>query len=86
MHYGKAAGTFEASRIQGPDRSSSASNRPRSIGLHRAYPWHLSQVAAALAIVVLLGASYAIVKINGFNWRWQKMDLNFHCSGLWSAP
>jgi len=28
------------------------------------------------------GASYAIVKINGFNWRWQKMGPEFHCSGL----
>ncbi len=30
------------------------------------------QAAAALAVIVLAGASYAVVKINGFNWRWQK--------------
>ena len=28
--------------------------------------------AAALAVLVLAGASYAVVKINGFNWFWQK--------------
>jgi putative oxidoreductase len=30
------------------------------------------QFAAALAVVVLIGAAYAVIKINGFNWRWQK--------------
>jgi putative oxidoreductase len=30
------------------------------------------RVAAALAVVVLLGAAYSVVKINGWNWRWQK--------------
>jgi putative oxidoreductase len=30
------------------------------------------RVAACLAVTVLLGASYAVLKINGFNWRWQK--------------
>lgn len=33
--------------------------------------------AAALAVVVLAGASYAVVKINGFNWRWQKQGPEF---------
>lgn len=28
--------------------------------------------AAGLAVVVLMGASYAVFRINGFNWRWQK--------------
>ncbi|WP_137817689.1 DoxX family protein [Pseudomonas sp. 2FG] len=30
------------------------------------------KLAAALAVVVLMGASYAVLRINGFNWRWQK--------------
>lgn len=30
------------------------------------------KVAAGLAAGVLVGASYAVLKINGFNWRWQK--------------
>jgi putative oxidoreductase len=30
------------------------------------------RLAAALAGAVLAGASYAVLKINGFNWRWQK--------------
>lgn len=77
MHYTKAAGTFEAAGL-----------RPglffvgftiflealAGIGLvFGIYP----KIAAALAMVVLLGASYAIVKINGFNWRWQKMGPEF---------
>jgi putative oxidoreductase len=36
------------------------------------------QVAAtALAVLVLAGASYAVIKINGFNWRWQKQGPEF---------
>jgi len=31
-----------------------------------------ARIAAAMAVVVLMGASIAVVKINGFNWRWQK--------------
>ena len=30
------------------------------------------RAAAALAVAVLAGASYAVLRINGFNWRWQK--------------
>ena len=30
------------------------------------------KIAAALAVLVLAGASYAVIRINGFNWRWQK--------------
>jgi putative oxidoreductase len=30
------------------------------------------RLAAALAVAVLAGASYAVLKINGLNWRWQK--------------
>jgi putative oxidoreductase len=29
------------------------------------------KAAAACGVVVLLGAAYAVVRINGFNWRWQ---------------
>jgi putative oxidoreductase len=30
------------------------------------------EMAAALAVLVLAGAGYAVVRINGWNWRWQK--------------
>lgn len=30
------------------------------------------RLAAALAVGVLAGAGYAVVRINGWNWRWQK--------------
>lgn len=33
--------------------------------------------AAALAVVVLLGASYAMVKLHGWHWRWQKLGPEF---------
>ena len=42
-----------------------------------------ARAAAALAVVVLLGAAYAVVKINGCNWRWQKQGPEFLL--LWAA-
>lgn len=30
------------------------------------------RIAAALAVVVLLGASYAVLRMHGWNWRWNK--------------
>lgn len=35
------------------------------------------KIAAALAVFVLAGAGYAVVKINGWNWRWQKQGPEF---------
>jgi putative oxidoreductase len=43
----------------------------------------LPKVAAACAVVVLLGAGYAVVKINGANWRWQKQGPEYMV--FWSA-
>lgn len=31
------------------------------------------RIAAACAVAVLLGAAYAVVRMNGFKWRWQLM-------------
>jgi putative oxidoreductase len=77
MHYGKAAGTFEAAGFR-PGLFfvglTIVMEAAACIGLVLGiYP----QVAAGLAIAVLLGASYAVVKINGINWRWQKMGPEF---------
>jgi putative oxidoreductase len=41
------------------------------------------KIAAALAVVVLGGAAYAVVKINGFNWRWQKQGPEYMI--FWAA-
>ncbi|WP_394888588.1 DoxX family protein [Mesorhizobium sp. AaZ16] len=41
------------------------------------------RLAAALAVWVLLGASYAVIKINGWNWRWQKQGPEFMV--FWAA-
>jgi len=39
--------------------------------------------AAGLAVLVLVGASYAVLKINGFNWRWQKQGPEYML--FWAA-
>ena len=39
--------------------------------------------AAAMAVAVLAGASYAVLKINGFNWRWQKQGPEYMV--FWAA-
>jgi putative oxidoreductase len=31
-----------------------------------------ARLAATLAVGVLLGAAYAVLRLNGLNWRWQK--------------
>jgi putative oxidoreductase len=77
MHYGKAAATFEAAGFK-PGLFfvgfTIVLEVLACIGLTLGiYP----KVAAGLAIIVLLGASYAVVKINGLNWRWQKMGPEF---------
>ena len=41
------------------------------------------KIAAALAVIVLGGAAYAVVKINGFNWRWQKQGPEYMV--FWAA-
>lgn len=33
--------------------------------------------ATACALVVLLGAAYAVIRLNGFRWRWQLMGPEF---------
>lgn len=73
MHYPKAKGTFEA-----------AGFRPGGIFLIVTVIMEIAamlglllgiQVKAAsiVAAAVLIGAAYSVVRINGFNWRWQKM-------------
>ncbi|WP_176595370.1 DoxX family protein [Sphingobium sp. 15-1] len=36
-----------------------------------------SRIAAGLAVFVLAGAGFAVVRINGWNWRWQKQGPEF---------
>jgi putative oxidoreductase len=72
-HYGKAAGTFEAAGFH-PGRAfvgaTIALELAALIGLvFGVYP----RLAALCAVAVLLGAGYAVVRINGWNWRWQKL-------------
>lgn len=40
------------------------------------FDW-FSRIAAALGIFVLVGASYAVVRMNGWNWRWNRQGLEF---------
>lgn len=41
------------------------------------------KIAAGCAVLVLLGAAYAVVKINGPNWRWQKQGPEYMV--FWAA-
>lgn len=41
------------------------------------------RIAALLAVLVLLGAAYAVLKINGWNWRWQKQGPEYML--FWAA-
>jgi putative oxidoreductase len=72
-HYARAAGTFEAAGFR-PGRvfvgATIALELAAGIGLvFGVYP----RLAALCAVAVLLGAGYAVVRINGWNWRWQKL-------------
>lgn len=73
LHYQKAGGTFEAAGLK-PGKLfvgvAIVAEALAAIGLiFSIYP----RVAALFGALVLLGAGYAVVKINGMNWRWQKM-------------
>jgi putative oxidoreductase len=83
LHYDKAKGTFEA-----------AGFRPGGIFLTLTVCMETAamlglllgiQVGAAsvLAAIVLLGAAYSVVRINGWNWRWQRMGPEFPV--FWAA-
>lgn len=37
----------------------------------------MPRIAAGLAIVVLMGASYAVLRMHGWNWRWNKSGPEF---------
>ena len=51
------------------------------------------RLAAGCAVLVLMGAAYAVVKINGPNWRWQKQGPEYMVFwaaacvlSVWTAP
>ncbi|MEF0943772.1 DoxX family membrane protein [Rhizobium sp. BR 362] len=73
LHYKKAAGTFDDAGFRPPMvfvGITMAMEAVAAIGLvFSIYP----HVAAVVGAFVVLGAAYAVVKINGANWRWQKM-------------
>lgn len=41
------------------------------------------RIAAGLAVFVLAGAGFAVVRINGWNWRWQKQGPEYTI--FWAA-
>ena len=43
----------------------------------------LATLGAIVAAAVLIGAAYAVVRINGFNWRWQKQGPEYMI--LWAV-
>ena len=73
LHYRKASETFTAAGFR-PGKLfvgiTMAFELAAAMGMTLGfYP----RVAAVTGALVLLGAGYAVVKINGANWRWQKM-------------
>ncbi|WP_201840466.1 DoxX family protein [Microvirga zambiensis] len=77
LNYEKAAGTFSAAGFRPGTLFvglTIAMEAVATVGLVFGFYPHF---AAVLAVVVLLGASYAVIKINGLNWRWQKMGPEF---------
>ncbi|NSL21210.1 DoxX family protein [Agrobacterium tumefaciens] len=73
LHYDKAALTFAAVGFK-PGKLfvgvTMAMEAAAAIGMaFSIYP----RIAGVLGAFVLFGAGYAVVRINGFNWRWQKM-------------
>jgi putative oxidoreductase len=76
-NFGKATKTFESAGLK-PGRVfivlSLALEFVAAVGMaFGLYP----TVATACALIVLLGAAYAVVRINGFRWRWQLMGPEF---------
>ncbi|APO79544.1 DoxX family protein (plasmid) [Rhizobium etli 8C-3] len=73
LHYKKAGGTFEAAGLKPGTLFvglALVAETCATVGLvFSIYP----RVAAVFGALVLVGAAYAVVKINGLNWRWQKM-------------
>jgi putative oxidoreductase len=41
------------------------------------------RLAAGFGVLVLLGAAYAVLRINGWNWRWQKQGPEYML--FWAA-
>lgn len=76
-NFEKATGTFEAAGLK-PGKVflvlTITLEALAAVGLvFNIYP----RLAAACALVVLLGAAYAVVRINGWRWRWQLMGPEF---------
>ncbi len=76
-NFEKATGTFEAAGLK-PGRAfivlALVLEVLAAVGMvFNIYP----KIAVACGLAVLLGATYAVVRINGFRWRWQLMGPEF---------
>jgi putative oxidoreductase len=69
---GPASGTFEKAGLYPPRAFVVATILMEIVAGAGLVTGIWQEAAAALAVIVLAGASYAVIKINGFNWRWQK--------------
>ncbi|EJN06825.1 DoxX family membrane protein [Phyllobacterium sp. YR531] len=76
-NYVKAAATFEAAGFR-PGRFFVGGTIAMEVLACAGMVFNIfPKVSETLALIVLLGASYAIARINGFHWRWQKMGPEF---------
>ena len=71
LNFNKATGTFETAGLKPGKLFLVLTLLLESLAMAgmvlNVYP----NAAAACGVVVLVGAAYAVVRINGFNWRWQ---------------
>jgi putative oxidoreductase len=73
LHYDKASLTFAAAGFK-PGKLFVGVTMVLELGAAIGMTFGIyPRIAAVMGALVLLGAGYAVVKINGFNWRWQKM-------------
>lgn len=77
LNYDKAAGTFAAAGFLPGKLFVGLTIALEAVAATGLVFGVFPRLAAFLGVVVLAGASYAIVKINGINWRWQKMGPEF---------
>ena len=77
LNYAKATGTFEAAGFRPGGTFLILTVTVELAALLGLLSGIQVRAAAVAAAAVLLGAAYSVVRINGWNWRWQKMGPEF---------
>ncbi|MDD7972845.1 DoxX family protein [Roseinatronobacter alkalisoli] len=72
-HFGKAQGTFEAAGLKPGVVFLIAAIVMETVAVIGLGAGLAPRTGGLVGAMALLGAAYAVVRINGFNWRWQNM-------------